>query len=97
MNALVEKSLPRYKARSGYVVREIAGEYLLIPVKMQEGAGSQVAVLNDTGKFLWEQLTVECTEEELTKAVIEEYQVTKEEAQTDIQEFLQKLKKSNLL
>ena len=97
MNALVEKSLPRYKARSGYVVREIAGEYLLIPVKMQEGEGSQIAVLNDTGKFLWEQLVVERTEEELIKTVTEEYRVTEEEAQVDIREFLQKLKKSNLL
>ena len=97
MNDIVEKPLPRYKARSGYVVREIAGEYLLIPVRMQEDEGSQIAVLNETGKFLWEQLVEECTEAELVNALTEEYQVTGEEARTDIQEFLEKLKKCKLL
>ena len=86
----------RYKAKSGYVLREIMGDYLLIPVSMDSGAMSQVATLNDGGKFLWEQLQQERTIAELVAAMTQVYEVSEEEAHADILEFVNKLQ-ANLL
>ena len=86
-----------YLGRSGYVVREVAGEFLLIPVAAQEDLPGQMAVMNETGKFLWEQLQEEKTPEQLLAAMTEEYQVSREEARADIEEFLTMLRQHQLL
>lgn len=86
-----------YRASSGYVVREIADEFLLVPVQMQEGLDDQIAVINETGKFLWERLTEGSTVKALLQSMTEEYQVSQEEALADIIEFLSKLKEHKLL
>lgn len=86
-----------YLGRSGYVVREVAGEYLLIPVTAQEDLPGQMAVLNETGKFLWEQLQAEKTMEQLLAAMTEEYEVSREQARADIEEFVTMLRQHQLL
>jgi len=85
------------QARSGYVLREIAGEYLLIPVELEDGSQSQMAVLNQVGKFLWELLQGEQTVDTMADAITEEYEVSREEAEADICEFLDHLSQHQLL
>lgn len=81
----------RYRGKSGFVVREIAGEFLLIPVAMQDDQQTRIAVLNEQGKFLWERLQRPCTIAGLTEAVTESYDVSAEEAERDIYEFIDQL------
>ena len=85
------------QARSGYVLREIAGEYLLIPVELADGSQSQMAVLNEIGAFLWELLQEARTVDTMAKAITEEYEVSPEEAEADICEFLDHLAHHQLL
>ena len=85
------------QARSGYVLREIAGEYLLVPVELEDGSQSQMAVLNEVGKFLWELLQGEQTVDTMVSAITEEYEVSREEAEADICEFLDQLTQYQLL
>lgn len=85
------------KARGGYVLREIAGEYLLIPVELEDGSQSQMAVLNEVGKFLWELLQGEQTVDTMAQAITEEYEVSQAEAEADICEFLDHLTQYQLL
>lgn len=92
-----EKAAPQYQSRPGYVVREVAGEYLLIPVLMQEDPETRIAVLNETGKFLWEQLKTPCSAEQLTAAMTEEYQVSGEQARADIMEFINSMQANKLV
>ena len=87
----------RYRAYSGYVIREIAGEFLLVPVKMRKDMEDQIAVMNETGKFLWERLAEGSTAEVLLHSMMEEYQVGAEEALADIIDFLKDLKERKLL
>lgn len=86
-----------YQTSSGYVVREIAGEFLLIPVKMQEDMPEQIAIMNETGKFLWELMAQGSTVEAMLQALTEEYEVSEEDARRDIQDFLSMLKTNKLL
>lgn len=86
-----------YLGRSGYVVREVAGDFLLIPVTAQEDLPGQMAVMNETGSFLWEQLQEPKTLEQLLEAMMSEYDVSREEARTDIEEFVSMLKEHQLI
>jgi len=87
----------RYLGVSGFVMREIAGEFLLIPVTMQEDAESRIVVLNESSKFLWEQLQQPRSIAQLVQAMTEEYEVSEAQARGDILEFVNYLTSSQLL
>ncbi len=85
-----------FKIKSGYVSREIAGELLAIPVA-PELESANIVILNAVSGLLWEKLQSECTLPELVKAVTEEFTVDEATAESDIKEFLEMLKESNML
>ena len=53
--------------------------------------------LNDSGAFLWRQLQTEKTEEELLRAMLDEYQIDETTASEDIRRFISKLKDAEIL
>ena len=85
-----------FKIKPGYVSREIAGEFLAIPVA-PELDSSNIVILNPVSGLLWEKLQNECTLPQLVKAVTEEFTIDDATAESDIKEFLQMLKESNML
>ena len=85
-----------FKIKSGYVSREVAGELLAIPVD-PELDSSNIVILNPVSGLLWEKLQSECTLPQLVKAVIENFTIDEATAESDIKEFLQMLKESNML
>lgn len=87
----------KYCVKSGYVLREMEGEYLAIPVSLQDETESRIAVLSPVAKFLWEQLQQEKTIAELVEAVTDTYEVSEEEAEKDIQEFIERLQENKLI
>lgn len=85
-----------FKIKSGYVSREVAGELLAIPVA-PELDSSNIVILNPVSGLLWEKLQSECTISQLVMAVIEDFKIDEATAESDIKEFLQMLKESNML
>ena len=51
----------------------------------------------ETGAFLWEKLYAGTTKEEMLRALLEEYEVSEEEAEKDIETFLEALFQRNIL
>ena len=86
-----------YRVKPGFVLREIGGEYLAIPVSVEDEPESRVAVLNCVGKFLWEQLQSPRTIAQLVQAVTDAYEVPAEEAGADIREWIDQLQENHLL
>ncbi len=85
-----------FKIKSGYVLREIEGEFLAIPFAPELNSAN-VIILNPVSGFLWERLQTECTVSQLVNAVTENFKINAETAQSDIEEFLQALKENNML
>ena len=85
----------KYSIKQGYVVREIAGEYIAVPV--DGSAGANIVVLNEVSKLLWDELKAEKTFDELLNAMLENYDVSKEEAEADLKDFLMQLIENGLL
>ncbi len=85
----------KYSVKQGYVTREIAGEFIAVPIDSSSGA--HIIILNPVSKFLWDELKTEKTFEELLDATIKNYSVSKEEAEADLKDFMMQLIGNGLL
>ena len=85
------------KIEKEYILREIAGDYIIVPVGKAALEVNGMITVNETGAFLWKQLTKDTTKEELVHAMLEEYEVSEDEARIDIEEFLHLLQQNNIL
>jgi hypothetical protein len=85
------------KIKQGYILREVAGNYIVVAVGEAVKNFNGIINLNETGAFLWKQLQEGATEEQLKAAMLEEYDVQEDVAQNDIKAFIDKLNEKGLL
>ena len=86
------------KAREGFLLRKIGGDYVIVPTGMAERNVQGLITVNEVGAFLWKMLQAkEVAPEELVKSVLDEYDVDEKIARTDIQEFLSALRQNGML
>lgn len=79
------------------IKREIAGDVILVPVGKAVLDNNGLFVLNELASFIWDLLPQVETAEEICSAVLKEYDVSEEEAAKDIAEFLDKLRKMEII
>ena len=79
------------------IKREIDEDTILVPVGKAVYDTNGLFMLNELGAFIWDLLPNVDTEEEICQAVLAEYDVTAETAQKDITEFLEQLRKMDIL
>ncbi len=85
------------KVTNDMILREVAGEHILIPVGAAAKKLVGLASLNGSGLLLWQKLQKDCTREELIAALLEEYEVSREQAEADVDAFLAKLTDAGML
>lgn len=85
------------KIEKDFVLREIAGEYIIVPTGNTALAFNGLITVNEVGLFLWKILEQGTTKEELLAKLMEEYDVDEETADKDITEFLEELKNGGIL
>lgn len=79
------------------ITRDIAGDTVLVPVGKSVYDANGLFVLNELGAFIWELLPNVDTEAQICAAVLAEYDVSEEVAARDVSEFLEQLKKMDIL
>ena len=82
------------KIREGFILREVAGVFAAVPVEGESRQFHGMIQLNETGAFLWRNLEKECTQEQLVKALMEEYDVEEKQAKKDAEKAAKEAKKS---
>lgn len=82
---------------SGFILREIAGENVAIPSGDSAHRLSGLVALNECGRFLFELLQTEQTEDSLVRAMLDTYEIDAATAATDVAEFLVMLRENGLL
>ena len=85
------------KASKDFILREIAGEYILVPAGAASAKLNGLITLNELGWFIFKTLETEQTLDSLTDAITAEYDVEREVARADALEFLQQLDKVGAL
>ena len=69
------------KISKEFVLREIAGDYVIVPTGEAAFRFQGLITVNDTGAFLWNKLQEgEKTEDDLTDALCNEYETDRTEA-----------------
>lgn len=77
------------KIKKGFVLRNVGGESVVVPVGEMSKAFHGMINLNETGAFLWEFFTEEHTVEEGIAALLAEYEATEDIVRKDVEAFVQ--------
>ena len=85
------------KLKYNFAVREIMGEYVMVPLGEAALEFAGMISTSETGAWMVEALKEDVTQEELLQRLLAEFDVDEETARADLQEFLGQLKKQNLL
>lgn len=85
------------KIKEGFVLRKVDKKYIVIPVGVEVIEFTGMMTLNESGKTLFEALQKESTAESLTIKLVETYDVTYDEALSDVLDFIKTLKQYDLL
>jgi hypothetical protein len=83
--------------KEGFILKEIADTFIVVAVGQNAVDINGLITLNETGAFLWNQLTEEKTRGQLLNALIDEYDVDEDVAANDISEFLIKLRSVGII
>jgi hypothetical protein len=76
------------KLKDGFMLREIAGTWVVVPLGQRVIEFNGLMTLSDSGAFLWKMLEMGAEIDELLEGIIEEYEIDKATAQMDIDEFI---------
>lgn len=79
------------RRNSDFVLRQIAGKNIAVPLGQAAEAFRGTITFNKTGKFLWDLLETEQTEESLAQALVQAYGITEEQALNAVKKFLDPL------
>ncbi|MBQ8797300.1 MAG: PqqD family protein [Oscillospiraceae bacterium] len=79
------------KRSADFLLREVAGTQVLVPLGAAAVSFSGMVTLNGTGAFIWELLEQPQTMQTLTEALMDRYAVDQETAQNDVEGFVNKL------
>ena len=79
------------KTNSDFILREIAGDAVLIPTGKASQTMNGMIRLTETGAFIWKQVDTAADLEEIVARVRDEFDVDEEIARRDIYGFLREL------
>lgn len=80
-----------------FVLREIAGDYIIIPTGKTVLEFNGLITVNEVGVDIWNMLQEEVTFEDIVQGILKEYDVEEEVAREDIQEFIDTLVSGGIL
>lgn len=85
------------KLRGEFVVRQVMDNIMAVPVGETALRFNGMLLLNDVSKVIWDCLEQGTDTKAIVTAVTEAFEVSPQEAETDILEFLDKLRQVQLL
>ncbi|MDD6462395.1 MAG: PqqD family protein [Clostridiaceae bacterium] len=87
------------KVKDQLVLREIAGQYVIVPVMERVKDVQSMVYISSSAAYLWQYMEgKEFTLDELVDLILAKYKnVTREKAQEDIIAFLQILARNNIM
>lgn len=85
------------KVKKDFILKKIAGSYVVVPVRSRAVDFSGIIKLSETGAFLWKLLEKGADREELIAALLDEYLVDEATASADVDRFIARMNEVGLL
>lgn len=80
-----------YRRDDSFVSRRIEDEVILVPIRQNVADLDSIFTLSAVAAHIWEQIDGRRTNAEILSLIVEEFEVREEEAQKDLEEFLEQL------
>ena len=85
------------KIKNGFLLRQVGEQNVVVAVGEESRNFNGIIRLNETGRFLWENLQNDIDEKELTRIMLLEYNIDGATAEVDVHNFIETLKEADLL
>lgn len=85
------------KIKNGFVVREIAGQSVVVALGEASKAFNGIIKLNETARIIWDTLALGAEKDEIIEKILSEYDVDRATVQKDVDTFIATLKENNIL
>ena len=87
------------KQKKGFVLREVCGENVIVGEGIETIDFGKLISLNESAAFLWKKAGElgDFTPQQLTDALLEEYEVSKEQASADVQRIVEEWRKVGIV
>ena len=77
-----------FKRNPSIVARTVGDEVVLVPIRSDVGDLDSIFTLNDVGAFIWDLIDGEKTTKDILKMILDEFEVSREQARSDLEGFL---------
>ena len=85
------------KISKEFILREIAGEYILVPVGKTALTFNGLVTVNEVGALIWGMLEKGSAVSTIVNGILDEYDVDEQTATADVLEFISYLKSNNII
>ncbi|WP_216696816.1 PqqD family protein [Anaerostipes faecalis] len=85
------------KRNSDFMLRNIAGEVVLVPTGQATQQFNGLITLNEVAAFIWKNLDEAGTREQLVKMILDEFEVDQKTAEADVDGFINALKEHDMI
>lgn len=80
-----------YNLKSKFVVRGVGNELILVPLTANVAQMNELFTMNETGRFIWENIGEKTTVEDIENLITEKFNIDSETAKKDIEIFINRL------
>lgn len=80
------------KIKKGFILKKMGKDHMVVPVGIGAKELNGIIQLNESGAFLWKEMKKDISEEELITKMCERYNgLDREQARTDLRDFVTKV------
>lgn len=92
-----ECGFKKMKIKKGFVLRDIAGQAMVIATGEASKNFNGMIKLNQTGKQVWQGVSDGLTAEEIARGLSSEYSISEEKALADVNGMIERMEKAGFL
>jgi hypothetical protein len=86
-----------YRRAGEFAVRSVGGETILVPIKSRFADFECVYTLDAVGDLIWRALEVPKSEDDLVRAVLEEFDAEEAQVRSDVADFVADLEQVGIV
>ncbi|MCX8128623.1 MAG: PqqD family protein [Clostridia bacterium] len=83
--------------KSGFMLREVAGSWIVVPLGQRVVEFNGLMTLSESGALIWKMLDAGAETEELISIITSEYDIDEDTAREDIHELIAALEQKGLI
>lgn len=85
------------KIKDGFMIREVAGQWVAVPLADRVIEFNGLMTLSETGAMIWQMMADEVSEDEIVQALMAEYTADEATIRGDVREFVISVREKDLL